>query len=59
MFTESTLVKYARNIRATPREVIFNRNLILTSLIYALAGIPLSEYSLSPIMQSYRALTIK
>ncbi len=41
IFSESTLAKYGRAIRTTPREVIFNRNLILSALLYAMAGIPL------------------
>ncbi|KAI1626220.1 putative sugar transporter [Exophiala viscosa] len=41
IFTQSTLAKYGKAISATPREVIFNHNLILSAALYAMAGIPL------------------
>ncbi|KAJ9620082.1 uncharacterized protein PV06_03947 [Exophiala oligosperma] len=41
IFTNSTLAKYGRAIRATPREVILNRDLLSTAVLYAMSGIPL------------------
>ncbi|KAH7127446.1 general substrate transporter [Dactylonectria macrodidyma] len=40
IFIESVLAKYARVIRATPRDVMVNRSLLTTCAIYALAGLP-------------------
>ncbi|EOO03287.1 putative mfs quinate transporter protein [Phaeoacremonium minimum UCRPA7] len=40
-FKDSTLAKYIKNIKSSPRPLISNKNLILTSLVYAAAGIPL------------------
>lgn len=42
VFTESTLVKYARQVRETPKEVIFNAQLLLSTALFATASIPLS-----------------
>ncbi|KAK5994504.1 Quinate permease-like protein [Cladobotryum mycophilum] len=39
---QSALFTYARAIKAAPREVIFNRTLLLTSLLYALSALPLT-----------------
>ncbi|KAK7414554.1 hypothetical protein QQX98_006581 [Neonectria punicea] len=39
MFSESTLVRYVRTIRDSPRELIFNRRLLLTTAVYAMSGV--------------------
>ncbi|KAH6886302.1 general substrate transporter [Thelonectria olida] len=39
MFRESTLAKYARTIKESPRELIFNGKLLSTAALYAMAGI--------------------
>ncbi|KIW17036.1 hypothetical protein PV08_04227 [Exophiala spinifera] len=39
-FGRSPLATYGRRIRDAPREVIFNRNLILSALLYATSAIP-------------------
>ena len=44
IFANSTLAKYARVIQATPREIIFNKQLLLSTLLYATASMPLSKY---------------
>lgn len=43
IFTESTVAKYVRVIRATPRELICNARLLLSVALYACSGIPLSR----------------
>jgi hypothetical protein len=43
MFRESTLAKYARTIKESPREVIFNGKLLFTAALYAMAGICISK----------------
>ena len=43
---KSSLANYGRAIRNTPREVVFNRNLILSAILYAMSAIPASEYDL-------------
>lgn len=40
----SSITKYGRSIKEAPREVICNRTLLFSSSIYALAGIPMSEW---------------
>ncbi|OKL56429.1 hypothetical protein UA08_08179 [Talaromyces atroroseus] len=40
-FKNSTLAKYIKNIKTSPRSLIANRTLLTTAAIYALAGIPL------------------
>ena len=42
----SSLTQYARSIREAPREVICNPTLLLSSLLYALAGVPMSKYAI-------------
>ncbi|KAI1492293.1 general substrate transporter [Biscogniauxia mediterranea] len=42
IFTESTIAKYARAMRAAPPEVIFNRRLLLSAALYAMSGIPIT-----------------
>lgn len=39
----SSLAGYGKAIREAPREVIFNRNLLLSSLVYAFGGFPVSK----------------
>jgi hypothetical protein len=39
----STIVKYGRAIRESPKELIFNRRLLVTAALYAMSGIPISE----------------
>lgn len=43
IFTESVLAKYARTIKATPRDLMVNRSLLFSCAVYALAGLPTSE----------------
>jgi hypothetical protein len=45
VFTESTVAKYARTIRAAPREVISSPSLLLSAALYAMSGIPISKSS--------------
>ncbi|KUL84540.1 hypothetical protein ZTR_08745 [Talaromyces verruculosus] len=40
-FKNSTLAKYIKNIKTSPRSLIANRTLLTSSALYALAGIPL------------------
>ncbi|KAF4869036.1 Quinate permease [Colletotrichum siamense] len=42
VFTESTFAKYIKAIRDSPRELIANRNLLLTAALYATSGIPIT-----------------
>lgn len=42
IFTESTIAKYARVIQASPRSLIANKRLLLTTLLFSTAGMPLS-----------------
>lgn len=43
VFARSTLGKYAKSIKSSPRELICNHRLLLTAALYAMAGIPISE----------------
>jgi hypothetical protein len=43
LFTESSFAKHHRSVKAAPHEVIWNRSLILSSLLYAMSAVPLSE----------------
>jgi len=43
IFQESTIAKYAKSMREAPREVIFNRRLLLSTLVYAMTGMCISE----------------
>lgn len=45
VLSKLTIIKYAHKIKATPREIIFNRRLLLSAALYACAGIPISELS--------------
>ncbi|KAI0155692.1 general substrate transporter [Pestalotiopsis sp. NC0098] len=42
IFGNSTLVKYAKAMRAAPREVIVNRHLLLSAALYAMCGVPIT-----------------
>ncbi|KAJ5273487.1 hypothetical protein N7478_008612 [Penicillium angulare] len=42
IYSESTVAKYVRTIRATPRELICNSRLLLSVALYACSGIPLT-----------------
>ena len=41
------LAVYGKNIREAPREVIFNRNVIFSAMLYATGAIPLSKENLA------------
>lgn len=43
IFTDSTLARYVEVIKESPRELILNRQLLMTAALYAMAGIPISE----------------
>lgn len=45
VFTESTFAKYVATIRDSPRELIFNRKLLVTAALYAMSGICISMSS--------------
>lgn len=49
LLSNSTLGHYVRTIRSCPRELIFNRQLLLTVAMYAMSGIPISKSSSHPI----------
>ncbi|KAJ8117059.1 hypothetical protein OPT61_g1659 [Boeremia exigua] len=42
LLSESTLVKYVRTIKNSPRELFFNRRLLVSAVLYACAGIPIT-----------------
>lgn len=41
----SPIANYGKAIRAAPREVIFNRQLLLSCVLYAMSAVPVSESS--------------
>lgn len=43
MLRNSPLAGYGKAIREAPREVIFNPHLLLSSLVYAFGGFPVSK----------------
>lgn len=43
VLSDSTVARYARAIKNSPRELIFNRRLLVSAALYATAGIPISE----------------
>jgi hypothetical protein len=47
MFIQSSLASYGQAIRHAPREVVFNRSLILSALLYATCSMPVSKFSFS------------
>ncbi|KAL1875488.1 hypothetical protein VTK73DRAFT_10038 [Phialemonium thermophilum] len=42
IFTESTIAKYVRVIRASPRSLVANKRLLWTTLLFSMAGTPLT-----------------
>ncbi|OJJ08828.1 hypothetical protein ASPVEDRAFT_57810 [Aspergillus versicolor CBS 583.65] len=42
LFTESTLATYIKQVRAAPRQLVWNRHLLLSTLCYATASMPLT-----------------
>ena len=50
IFTESTVARYARDIKAAPRETILSRKMLLSAALYAMAGVPISESLLRQVM---------
>lgn len=56
-FGDFTLAKYGRNIKSTPRELVFNKQLIFTAMLYATSAVPLSMCSTSK-LQYCKALWI-
>ncbi|KAH7143553.1 general substrate transporter [Dactylonectria macrodidyma] len=42
LFTNSSFAKHHRAVKAAPREIIYNRSLILSSILYAMSAIPLT-----------------
>lgn len=44
IFTDSTVARYVQAIKESPRELILNRQLLLTVALYASAGIPISKF---------------
>ena len=48
IWTKTTLAQHYRAIKAAPKEIFWNRWLIMTTLVYAMGGIPLSKQVLVP-----------
>ncbi|KAL2815807.1 general substrate transporter [Aspergillus cavernicola] len=42
IFTDSTVARYVKAIKDSPRELIFNRRLLMTAALYAMAGMPIT-----------------
>lgn len=38
-----SLANYGKDIRSAPREVVFNRHVILSAIVYAMAAVPASK----------------
>jgi len=49
---QSTISNYGKAIRTAPREVIFNRPLIFSVMLYAMSAIPASKSSSTSTMNS-------
>lgn len=49
IFSESTIAKYVRAMKAAPREVILSKKLLLSAALYAMAGIPISTFFTSKV----------
>ena len=47
-FSKLSLANYGKAIRSAPREVVFNSQLILSAIIYAMAAVPASESDSDP-----------
>ncbi|KAF2163545.1 hypothetical protein M409DRAFT_37246 [Zasmidium cellare ATCC 36951] len=43
VFARSPLAQYGKTVRTAPREMIFNRRMILTAMLYATCAVPLSK----------------
>ena len=43
IFANSPFAKHHKAIKDAPRETIFNRSLILSTLLYAMSAMPLSK----------------
>lgn len=57
-FARSSVTQYAQSIRAAPREVIRSPTLLRSSLLYALAGVPMSKYAISCLHYLEQTLTV-
>lgn len=44
LFLRSPLANYGKAIRSAHREVIFNRNVILSAMLFAMSAIPASKH---------------
>lgn len=44
VFTDSTIAQYGKTIREVPREIIYNRHLLLSTALYATSSMPLSKF---------------
>ncbi|KAK2051223.1 MFS general substrate transporter [Colletotrichum caudatum] len=53
IFTEATFATYIKAIKS-PREVIYNRKLLLTVALYATSGIPISSSSSMPSLPGFQ-----
>jgi MFS family permease len=43
IFSNSTIAKYVRTIKNSPKELIWNRRLLVTAALFATSGLPISE----------------
>jgi hypothetical protein len=43
VFTDSTVARYARAIRASPREIMTSKKMLMSAALYAMAGVPISK----------------
>lgn len=59
IFTESVVVKYVRNIRATPREMMVNPTLLFSCAVYAMAGLPTSKHVIPLLIGTHANLAIQ
>jgi hypothetical protein len=42
VLSNSTIAKYVRTIKSSPKELIWNRKLLVTAALFAMSGIPIS-----------------
>ncbi|KAL2205488.1 general substrate transporter [Sarocladium strictum] len=42
VFTDSTVARYARAIRASPREIMTSKKMLMSAALYAMAGVPIT-----------------
>lgn len=59
LFTESTLSTYVKQVRAAPRQLVWNRHLLLSTLCYATASMPLSKYTNYAVLTMAAANTLQ